>query len=225
MWWRAASVGVVLGGLAYAADFCQGTLAVVMLLVSSSMFAWGAAGLAFGFAARDRRSAIGAAVTVLTVATLVYYGIILVDGHRWRDAVTDGDAFPGASSLVSVLTAAAFWTAASIAGGTVLGLFGQAIHRARPTVAALVAGCSFALLAGQGAVAAVHVYTLGAGWAWLVEGVAEVLLAAALTAALLGRAPGPHRWWTFAGAAVALLAASYAVSGQLDTIRTTGTLW
>jgi hypothetical protein len=216
---------VVLGGLAYAADFCQGLLAVVMLLVSSSMFAWGAAGLVFGFAARDRRGAIGAAVTVLTVATLVYYGIILVDGHRWRDAVADGDAFPGASSLVSVLTATAFWTAASIAGGTVLGLSGQAIRRAPPTVAALVAGCSFALLAGQGAVAAVQVYSRGAGWAWLVEGVAEVVLAAALTAALLGRGRGPHRWWTFAAAAVALLAAGHAVSRQLDTVRTTGILW
>ena len=219
------SVGVVLGSLAFAADFCHGILAVAMLLVSSSMFAWGAASLAFGFAARDRRSAIGAAVTVLAVATMVYYGIILIDGHRWRDAVTDGDAFPGASSLVSVLTAAAFWTAASIAGGTVMGLFGQAIRRARPTIAALVAGCSFALLAGQGTVTAVRVSTLGAGWAWLVEGVTEVLLAAALTAALLGRGPGQHRWWIFAGAAVTLLAASHVVSGQLDTIRTTGTLW
>ncbi|WP_344612076.1 hypothetical protein [Dactylosporangium salmoneum] len=223
MWWRAASGGVVLGGLAYAADFCQGLLAAVMLLLSSSMFAWGAAGLAFGFAARDRRSAIGAAVTVLTVATLVYYGIILVDGHRWRDAVTDGDAFPDMSSLVSVLTATAFWAAASVAGGTVLGLLGQAIRRARPNVAALAAGCAFALLAGQGAVAATH--TLGAGWTWLVEGAAEILLAAALTATLLGRGPGPSRWWTFAGAAVALLAASYAVWVELDTIRTTGSLW
>ncbi|MET7420672.1 hypothetical protein [Dactylosporangium sp. NPDC005555] len=225
MWWRAASAGVVLGGLAYAADFCQGLLAVVMLLVSSSTFAWGAASLAFGFAARDRRGAIGAAVTVLAVATLVYYGIILADGHRWRDAVADGDAFPGASSLVSVLTATAFWTAASVAGGTMLGLLGRAIRRARPTVAALAAGCSFALLAGQGAVAATRVHALGAGWTWLVEGVAEILLAAALTATLLGRGPGPHRWWTFAGAAVALLAASHAVWVQLDTIRTTGALW
>ncbi|MFD0585839.1 hypothetical protein [Dactylosporangium darangshiense] len=225
MWWRAAWAGVVLGGLAYAADFCHGLLAAVMLLVSSSMFAWGAAGLAFGFAARDRRSAIGAGVTVLAVATVVYYGIIVVDGHRWRDAVTDGDGFPGASSLVSVLTATAFWTTASVAGGTVLGLLGQAIRRARPTVAALAAGCSFALLAGQGAVAATHVYTLGAAWTWLVEGVTEVLLAAALTATLLGRGPGPSRWWTFAGAAVALLTASYAVWVLLDTIRTAGTLW
>jgi hypothetical protein len=225
VWWWAASVGVVLGGLAYATDFCQGLLAVVMLLVSSSMFAWGAVGLAFGFGARDRRNAIGSAVSVLAVATLVYYGTILVDGHRWRDAVADGDAFPGESSLVSVLTATAFWTAASAAGGTVLGLLGQAIRRARPTVAALAAGCSFALLAGHGAVAATDAYTLGTGWTWLVEGVAEVLLAAALTATLLGRSPGPHRWWTFAGAAVALLAASHAVWVQLDTIRTTGTLW
>ena len=52
-----------------------------------------------------------------------------------------------------------------------------------------------------------------------------LILAAALTATLLSRGPGPHRWWTFAGAAVALLAASHALWGQLDTIRTNGTLW
>lgn len=230
MWGRAALAGLVLGVLAYAADFCHGLLAVAMVLVSSSGLAWGAAALILAFAAADRpgrRAAAGAAVTVLAVATLVYYGVIVADGDRWHGGTLEDGTPADAMALRSILVATVFWLAASVAGGVVLGLLGHAIRRSRPRVAALAAGAACALLAGQGALRLVQ----AGGYAprylaqivpWLVEAAAEVTLAAAISVALLRRGARPQQWGWFTAAAVALLVVALLAWRLVETVRTTG---
>lgn len=227
MWWRAATAGLVLGALAFTADRCEGALAVLMLLVSSSALAWGAAALVAGFAAADRRAAAGAAVTVLVVATLVYYGVILADGDRWRGGVLEDGSSAASLGLRSVLRAAAFWLVASLAGGTVLGLLGQAVRRGRPTVAAAAAGAACALLAGQAAVrlaqaGGVAPDHLAQAAPWLVEAAAEAGLAVAVTVILLRRSRRPWRWGRYAAAAGGLLAVALAGWTLVEAVRLTG---
>ncbi|MEV4515098.1 hypothetical protein AB0K00_39830 [Dactylosporangium sp. NPDC049525] len=227
MWGRAAVAGLVLGGLAYTADFCHGNVAVLMLLVSSSGLAWGAAALVAGFAAADRRAAAGAAVTVLAAATVAYYGLIVVDGDRWHGGTLEDGTPADAMALRSIMAATVFWLAASVAGGVVLGLLGQAIRRSRPRGAALAAGAACALLAGQGALRLIQASAYASQYRaaitpWLVETGAEVVLAAALSVALLRRGAYPRQWGWYAAAAVTLLAAALFAWDQVEAVRATG---
>lgn len=172
MWGFAALAGLALGALAFAADFCTGALAIVMLLLCSSTFAWGAAALVAGYLARDRRTAAGAAVTLLALATAGYYGLILIED--------------GSSAFASVLRASAFWLAASVAGGVLLGPLGQAIRRGAHRRTWAAAG--FLVLAGPGAVTALRLAGVPAVRPWFVEAVAEVAAAGAVTVLLVRRA-------------------------------------
>ncbi|GAA3255531.1 DUF6518 family protein [Dactylosporangium siamense] len=234
MYGRAALAGLVLGVLAFAADHCHGLLAVAMVLVSSSGLAWGAAALVLAFAAANertgvggRRAAAGAAVTVLAVATLVYYGVIVVDGDRWRGGTLDDGSSADAMALRSIATATAFWLAASAAGGVVLGLLGHAIRRSGPRAAAVAAGAAGALLAGQAALRLIQMSGYDQRFLselapWAAETAAEVALAAVLSVALLRR--GAHRphWGWYAAATVTLLAVALAGWSVVETVRATG---
>jgi len=82
---RCALAGVLLGLAAFAADSFEGATGVLMQLVAGGGFAWGCAGLAAGYVVRDRRAAMMGAVTLLAVATVVYYGVIAATGVRPRD--------------------------------------------------------------------------------------------------------------------------------------------
>src|SRR5689334_15701387 len=70
---------VTLGVLAFTADAIDGSVArlVVTALVSSGL-AWGLAALLAGWAAPDHRRAATGATSLLVVATLVYYLLILL---------------------------------------------------------------------------------------------------------------------------------------------------
>ncbi|GAA2606679.1 hypothetical protein GCM10010399_42010 [Dactylosporangium fulvum] len=192
-----AGAALVLGGLAFGVDFLDPPWSALGLLLSSSGFAWGCAALVAGFAADRRGRSIGAAVAVLAIATVVYYGLIAVDGSRWEGATLEDGSSATAAGLVHVARATLFWLAASAVGGALLGWLGHTIRRGGDRAAAVAAGCALALLAGQGAVVVLRAGPV-TGW-WFAQALAQVVGAAAVTAALLGRRDTP-RWWSFAAA-------------------------
>ncbi|HTJ33060.1 MAG TPA: hypothetical protein VL738_07505 [Dactylosporangium sp.] len=148
---RCALAGVLLGLAAFAADSFEGATGVLMQLVAGGGFAWGCAGLAAGYVVRDRRAAMMGAVTLLAVATVVYYGVIAATGVRWRNATLEDGTPATMTGLREVAVATVLWLAASVVGGVALGLLGHAIRRAAPRLAGPAALVAFMLLAVAGA--------------------------------------------------------------------------
>ncbi|GAA0733971.1 hypothetical protein GCM10010199_52600 [Dactylosporangium roseum] len=194
-----AGAAVVLGGVAFGVDFLGPPWSALGLLLTSSGFAWGCAALVAGFVADRRGRSMAAAAALLAIATVVYYGLIAVDGSRWAGATLEDGGSATAESLFRVGEAALFWLVASAVGGTLLGWLGHTIRRSGDRAAAVAAGCALALLAGQGAAMALRSWPV-TGW-WLAQAMAQVVGAVAVTAALLGRREAP-RWWSFAAASL-----------------------
>lgn len=199
-----ALVAALLGSSAFVADFVDGPAGRVMVVLTSSGFAWGLAGFLVARATPYGRAgaAVGRATGLLVTATVVYYALILVGTRRWMagGVVTEG--------LLDVGLMTALWVAGSIVGGAVLGVLGWLVRRAGepgreqpglmarngPVIAAGALGLACGLLAGQGlARAAVGPQGLR-GELFAAVGVGELLMIG-LPLGVLVRLATAHRLW------------------------------
>ncbi|GID27843.1 hypothetical protein C8E87_7745 [Paractinoplanes brasiliensis] len=117
-------VAALLGLSAFLADFVDGPAGRLMVVLTSSGFAWGLAGF---LVARSTPYGAGAAVrrstALLITATVVYYSLILVGTRRWMagGVVAEG--------LLDVGLMTAVWVAGSVVAGVVLGILGCLVRR------------------------------------------------------------------------------------------------
>ncbi|TCB96489.1 hypothetical protein E0H26_15195 [Micromonospora zingiberis] len=142
--------GAGLGLFAFVGDELPGIAGVVMLTLTSTGFAWGGAALLAGYLATRRAVAPINATAVLVVATVVYYGLILAHGRRWRLGTLEDGSSSAWTGLASVGRATVFWLAASVVAGITLGYLGAVVRRGTRIRASVAAGAAFGLLAGQG---------------------------------------------------------------------------
>jgi hypothetical protein len=220
--WVAGS-GSVLGAVALAVDELSGAVGGVIRGVAGAAFAWGAAALLAGYMARGRRAAQVRAIVVLVTATLVYYGLIVAIGHRWRGATLADGSSAVWVSLASVGRAVLLWLGIALVAGGVLGWLGDRIRSGSRYSSTIAAGVATGLLAGQPIALAVMLSGWPAwdqvGWSLLGSAGVAVLLAIAVPATMLYRAPSKARWPMYLAAA--LITASLAAGAwlQIEALR------
>ncbi|MEV6812159.1 DUF6518 family protein [Micromonospora sp. NPDC051296] len=220
--WRPVLVaGGALGLFAFVGDELPGTVGQVILTLTSTGFAWGAAALLAGYASAHRRAALVNATAVLVLATVAYYGLILVDGRRWRfGELEDGSSF---AALASVGRATAFWLVASVVAGVSLGLLGSFIRRGTRIQASIAAGAALGLLAGEG----LHFLTIFRAWDALegfylgrvISAGVSVMLATLGAAVVLGHRRAEKSWPIFVATSVVAGATGLLLWSQIDAIR------
>lgn len=76
--------GLTLGACASAGDELPGAVGELVLTLTSTGFAWGAAALLAGYSAARRAVALITATGLLVAATVTYYGLVVGVGQRWR---------------------------------------------------------------------------------------------------------------------------------------------
>jgi hypothetical protein len=217
---------VVLGGLAFLGDEIGGVAGTALLFVSSTGFAWAAAAAVAGYLAPSRRAALVRAVALLLAATLAYYLAVTISGDRWRNATLEDGSSALVPSLISVAVATGFWGCASVVGGLALGWLGHAVRTAAARPASVAAGLLLGLLAAEGLFAVVQVTSggiaLGFGRTRLIEGCAQILLAAGGAVAMLARRRGGRIWVAFGLTAAVAGLAALLLWQQIELVRTTG---
>ena len=149
-WTSLLLVGAGLGLFAFVGDELPGIAGVIVLTLTSTGFAWGGAALMAGYLAAQRASAPVNATALLVTATIVYYGLILAHGRRWRFGTLEDGSSSALFNLASIGRATAFWLAASVVAGVTLGGLGALVRRASRIPSSLAAGLALGLLAGQG---------------------------------------------------------------------------
>ncbi|MBM2613936.1 hypothetical protein JIG36_00005 [Actinoplanes sp. LDG1-06] len=92
---------------------------------------------------RGARPAMLRATAVLAVATLVYYGLVLVGTKRWL-------AGGAADGLRDVAFMTGVWLVASLVAGPVFGYLGHLVRTAPAMSAAVALGLACGLLASEG---------------------------------------------------------------------------
>ena len=222
--WRPVLVaGGGLGLFAFVGDELPGVAGVVILTLTSTGFAWGAAALLAGYAAARRAVAPVSATAVLLVATVVYYGLILAHGRRWRFGMLDDGSSAAMMGLASIGRNTAFWLAASVAAGITLGYLGSVVRHGTRTRASLAAGVALGLLAGQG----LEFLLVFRAWdaldgfflARVLSAGVSVLLAIAGVAVLLAHRPAVKSWPVFAATSTAACLAGVLLWSQIESIR------
>jgi hypothetical protein len=159
----AVGAGSALGAVSLALDELSGAVGEVLRGVGGGAFAWGAAALVVAYLAHGRRAAQVRATVLLVTATLVYYGLVVAVGHRWRGAALADGSSALWVSLASVGRAVLLWLGGAVVAGAVLGWLGARIGSVSRYSSAAAAGLAAGLLGGQAAALAVR---LG-GWpAW-----------------------------------------------------------
>ncbi|WP_146605733.1 hypothetical protein [Micromonospora craterilacus] len=212
-----------MGLFAFVGDEVPGVVGEVILTLTSTGFAWGAAALLAGYASAHRRAALVNATAVLVLATVVYYGLILADGRRWRFGALEDGSSSAALGLASVGRATAFWLVASVAAGVSLGLLGSHIRHGTRIPASIAAGAALGLLAGEGlqflmifrAWDALDGFYLGR----VVSAGVSVILATLGATAGLGHRRAEKSWPIFLATAVAAGAAGVLLWSQIAAIR------
>ena len=157
-----------------------------------------------------RRAAQLRAMVLLVTATVVYYGLVVVIGHRWRGATLADGSSALWVSLASVGRAVLLWLVGAILAGAVLGWLGEGIRSGSRHARAVSAGLAAGLLASQAVALAVRVRGLPTpdrlGWSLLISVCVTVLLVIAVPATMLGRANRAPSWWVYLITAVATTA-------------------
>lgn len=146
------AAGVVLGALAFVADFVTGAVGAVMTGLVSSGAAWGAPAAVAGFASAGRRAAVLWPAMMLVIATTVYYLGILVVSRRWDIpgvSLTSGET-TSLIGLAGLGRAWIMWLVIGIGIGAVLGLLGYAVRHASALLAGAAAGAATGLLLSEG---------------------------------------------------------------------------
>lgn len=152
---RAYAAGVVaaavaLGLLAFVADSVGGVAGQVLTALTSSGFAWGLAAFLAGRSAVGARQAVVGATALLTMATVLYYLLVLLVSRRWSGATLEDGSSADLHGLRSVAVMTALWLAGSLVAGPTLGLLGHVVRVGRASHAAVAAGLACGLLSGEG---------------------------------------------------------------------------
>ncbi|GAA4249899.1 hypothetical protein [Dactylosporangium darangshiense] len=207
----AVVLGVALGVASFSADLAGGATGVILQFVASTGFAWGCLAFAAAAPVRSRPRAVAAPVALLCSATWCYYGLNLATG-RWR-----------AYGLEPVLTAAAYWTVLSVAGGAALGALAHVVRTARAPWAAAAAGLVCGLLSGAGIDIVLTLLAVGDhGRQRLLEGLLQAVLGAAVATWAFGRRPGPRSWPRYAAAAAVACTVAAAAWGAVESVPVAG---
>lgn len=223
--WRVViAVSVVLGALAFLADYVPGVGGNISRTLTSSGLSWGLAALIAGYATRRHPQTMLTAVTLLLVATGVYYGLI-VWGGRWRSGELDSGGSAAMYGLMSIARALAFWILASIAAGIALGYLGGIVRDGSRRASSLAAGFATGLFAGQG------LYELRFATRWdlsddfylgiFVSAILTVLLALVALVLLLRHRGSAVCWHIFAASAGLFSVAGAVGWHVLDVVRHT----
>ncbi|MFI7080504.1 hypothetical protein ACIBO1_24685 [Micromonospora sp. NPDC049903] len=226
LWWPVLAGGGVLGLFAFVGDEVPGVVGLVILTLTSTGFIWGMAALLAGYASHTPWSAVRNATTLLLVATVAYYGLILVHGRRWHSGQLADGSSAAMSGLASVGRHAALWLVASVAAGVTLGWLGSTVRRGTRLRASLAAGAAVGLLAGQG----LHLVATFQAWhllddpfflGHLVAAGAGIALATVSVTVLLAHRRATRSWPTFVAASVVASVAGALLWSQIDLIRST----
>ncbi|PZF88903.1 hypothetical protein C1I93_24515 [Micromonospora endophytica] len=161
--------------------------------------------------ARRHAAAPVSATVLLLVATTVYYGLIVAHGRRWRLGELEDGSSSALVGLASVGRAAAFWLAASVAAGIVLGHLGAVVRRGSRVPASIAAGVALGLFAGQGLEFLLGVRVWGALDAFflgqILSAATGVLLSTAGLPLLLALRRAPKSWPLFVTTSILAAAA------------------
>ncbi|MGC5032277.1 DUF6518 family protein [Micromonospora sp. DT229] len=223
-WKSLLPVGAALGLFAFVGDELPGTAGVIVLTLTSTGFAWGGAALVAGYLTTRRAMAPINATALLLIATIVYYGLIVAHGRRWRLGTLEDGGSSALSNLASIGRVTAFWLAASVLAGVTLGYLGALVRRGKRTAASVAAGMALGLLAGQGleflmifrAWHALDGFFLGK----VLSATVSVLLAVIGATMLLAYRRGPRSWPIFVAASVVASLAGALLWHQISSITT-----
>jgi hypothetical protein len=172
----------------------------------------------------DRRGRIPAAVTgavTLIVATVVYYGLIVLVGRPWVNNFTESGESTLSYALQSIARATALWLVGSLIAGAVLGVLGHlARTHARGPIAA---GVTFGILAAEGT----HTFIANIGGPLdatftrdrLLASLLQIVLAALVIAAVMRLRKPPGSWPAFLIASVISLAVFTTVWQVIQSFR------
>ena len=203
--------GVALGVASFCADLVGGLPGAVLQWAASTGFAWGCLALVVAFAARTRSAAIGAAMAVLGLATVCYYGLNLA-GDRWR-----------AAGLGPVLTALAYWLLLSVLSGAVLGVLAHTVRTDPTPRASAAAGLACGLLAGAGIAVVVTLVARGVDErARVVEGALQAMAGIAVATWMFGRRRGPRSWVAYATSALVACTAAALAWSAVESVPVVG---
>ena len=221
----ALGVGATLGTVSLALDELSGPVGEVLRYVGGAAFAWGVAALMVAYVTPGRRAAQLRATVLLVTATVVYYGLVVVIGHRWRGATLADGSSAVWVSLASVGRAVLLWLVGAVLAGAVLGWLGEGIRSGSRHARAVSAGLAAGLLASQAVALAVRMGGLPTpdrlGWSLLISVGVTVLLAIAVPATMLGRANRAPSWWVYLITSVATTGLAAATWTQLEAFRST----
>lgn len=194
--------GLSLGVLAYVVDSLPGEWGLAIRELVSSGLCWGLVVFGIGYRASTAIKAAVAGVSTLLLATITYYGLILIlSSDRWRGGMMEDGSSAAIAGLASIARAFVFWAAIAIGVGIVLGVLGYGVRARSKIEASVASGSAFGLLASQGIFVALFV-NFGDS-ALLVPAIASILLAlAAAIGALVGRID--RSWLAFVAASAAI---------------------
>ncbi|GAA0398721.1 hypothetical protein GCM10009541_47180 [Micromonospora gifhornensis] len=223
-WTPLLLVGAGLGLSAFVGDELPGIAGMVVLTLTSTGFAWGGAALLTGYLTTSRALAPVSATVVLVTATVVYYGLIIAHGRRWRLGTLEDGSSSALNGLASVGRATAFWLAASVVAGVLLGGLGALVRRGSRIQASVAAGVVLGLLAGQGleflmifrAWHALDAFFLGR----VLSATVSVLLAMIGATVLLAYRRAPKSWPVFAATSLLASLAGALLWHQISSITT-----
>lgn len=220
------AAAVVLGALAFAADFVPGIAGGVMTGLVSNGAAWGAPAAIVGFTCARRRSAMVRPAVMLMIATTVYYLGILLVSRRWDIA---GSSLSSGESTAQIGLASLgrlwlIWLAIAITIGALLGLLGYAIRRAGPRVSGAAAGAATGVLLSEGL--SVALWAVPAYWDLSHPGSSRpvsLLVAMAVAVVVPVVLAGARRrhiaWWLYAIAAISVALAGAGLWHFVEALR------
>lgn len=221
-----ATAGVPLGALAFLGDELPDTAGRIVLALTSNGFAWGAAALVAGYLVRSARRAPRASTVLLLVATLVYYGLILVVSRRWSGGFLEDGSSADLHGLMSVARATGFWLLVSVGAGLMLGRLGHVVRNGPRQRSSIAAGVAFGMLAAEG------LHELSHDYLWpipddfvrviVVSYAATVLLSLVVTVVLLACRAASGSWRTYLGSAVLTSGLGAVLWSLIDMIRRSG---
>lgn len=90
------------------------------------------------------------AIGLLTLATLLYYLLVLLVSRRWSGATLEDGSSADLHGLRSIAIMTTVWLAGSFVAGAALGLLGHVVRFGRESRAAVAAGLTCGLLSGEG---------------------------------------------------------------------------